>query len=138
MKSFRLSKKHKLLTLGVIFVALVSGSAYFGMVTGGGALSAEQLDKKFDCSRVTADVRATDIFCSNPKFYNSPETVTYQEYYDLQGCEERLRNQPPPESLKQTDPGFYAAYYQCNDPNKMKELHQDFIKRLKDLKIKNS
>ncbi len=138
MKHYRLNRKHTLLLIGVIFVTVTSGIIYFNSTTKGGTLSAEQLDEKFDCSRITADVRPTDAFCGDPDFYNNPDSVTYEEFYDLQGCAKRLQNLPPLESQKETAPGFYNAYYECKDSVKMEKQHQDFIKNLKVLKINNS
>lgn len=32
-------------------------------------LSDDDIKKKFDCDRVTLEIRETDIFCSNPDLY---------------------------------------------------------------------
>lgn len=102
------------------------------------SLSAEQIARKFDCNRRTDDIRQTDVFCGNPKFYNNPDGVTYEDYYKYYACDERLKGQPPAESAKVNDPGYYNAYYNCKDRTKLEKLRQDFIKELKKLKTKNS
>ena len=138
MKRFKLSRKHVLAIVGLFFVILIGGGIYFFNKTQDEGLSAEQISQKFDCDRITADFRYTDVFCSNPKFYNNPGGVTPEEYYDHLGCKERLQDKPPAESLEKTDPGFYNAYYECKDPVKLEQLRQDFIQNLKELKAKDN
>lgn len=101
-------------------------------------LSAEQIAKKFDCNRITADFRYTDVFCGNPKFYNNPDSITYDDYYKYQACDERLKNGPPAESAKSNDPGYYNAYYDCKDHTKLDNLRLEFIESLKKLKQENT
>lgn len=99
-----------------------------------GDLSAEQIAKKFDCNRITADARRTDVFCGNPKFYNDPDSITYDDYYEYKACDERLKNGPPAEAAKTNDPGYYNAYYDCKDVIKLDSQRLEFILTLKKLK----
>jgi hypothetical protein len=101
-------------------------------------LTSEQLNQKFSCRRVTADFRFTDVFCGDPKFYNNPDSITYDDYYKYQACEERLKNGPSAETAKMNDPGYYKAYYDCKDHAKLDNLRLEFIKSLKKLKAENS
>lgn len=137
MKRFKFNQKSILVISSLFTIALLIGGVSLLKSASDGYLSAKQLDEKFDCNRITADFRYTDVFCGNPKFYNDPDGITYDEYYEYQGCKERLQNQPPAESLRETDPGFYDAYYDCKDPSKLEQLRQDFIENLKKLKEEN-
>ncbi|MEO7617341.1 MAG: hypothetical protein ABIS59_00705 [Candidatus Saccharibacteria bacterium] len=123
------------LAFALIILAIIAGVLFLVFQkTNSSNLSAEQIDDRFNCHRITADVRETDVFCVNLKFYNNPDKVTYADYYKYYGCNERLKNGPPTESDKQTDVGFYDDYYSCNNSAKLDDLRQNFIKKLKKLK----
>lgn len=140
MGRFKIKRKKTFAIILIVFVFIagsVGASLYVLKSNQSQGLSAEQLNKKFDCDRITADFRYTDVFCSNPKFYNNPDGVTYDDYYDHLHCKDRLQNGPPAESAKNSDLGFYNAYYDCKNPTKLEQLRQDFIKDLKKLKSEN-
>lgn len=100
-------------------------------------LSADDIAKRLDCNRMTANVKETDVFCENPKFYNNPNGVTRDDYYKYLSCDERLKGEPPTESAKTNDPGYYSAYYDCKDEAKLEKMRLDFIKELQRLKAEN-
>jgi|GEM_PF-5116306 len=119
-------------------IAILVGAVFFVFYKQhSSSLSAEDIAKKFDCNRITEDVRETDVFCGNPKFYNDPTSVTKDDYAKYYDCDERLQGKPPAESAKTTDPGYYNAYYNCKDAAKLEGLRQDFIKKLQELKAEN-
>lgn len=97
-----------------------------------GPLSDMQLIQKFDCERVTADVRETDVFCHNPKFYNDPTAVTYEEYYQEYGCSYIL--QSPPKDP--TNAASYSAYQDCQDKTRLEVKRKAFIAEIVALKKK--
>lgn len=134
--SHALSVKKKLLVLGILLVVAIIGGVYIIEQQSSRRLTAEQISKKFDCGPgvKTHVVRPTDVFCRNPKFYNDPDSVSYNDYYTYLFCEERFKNGPPSEAAKNNDPGYYSAYYDCKDPRKLDVLRLDFINELKQLK----
>ena len=93
-------------------------------------LTVSEITKKFDCDRITADVRETDIFCGNPKFYNSPESVTVDDYSKFLNCDERLKIPPDVNS------DIRQYYDDCKDTNRLKTKQQELIQRLRELKSK--
>ena len=127
---------HMSVVLTVIIVGLIGGIGWFVWQNQqqSQTLSVEQIAKKFDCNRITADVRNTDVFCGNPKFYNNPDSVTYDDYYKILACDERMKNGLPAETAKTNDPGYYNAYYDCKDPAKLDNLRLEFIESLKKIK----
>jgi hypothetical protein len=76
-------------------------------------MSDVEIRQKFDCGRITADVRETDVFCT-PDFYRTPN-ITEAQYYEYLGCAERLKSPAPTDEQKQTDPSYVAAYQTCAD-----------------------
>lgn len=125
--------------LAVVFVAvllLAAGIAAYALYQDR-ELSSAEISNKFDCNRMTADYRETDVFCINPKFYNDPSAITFQEYYDYSGCDERLKEGAPSESLKENDPLYYNAYHTCRDKTKLDAERKIFIANLKSWKANN-
>ncbi len=102
------------------------------------SLAADQIYKKFECKRVTADVRETDVFCSNPKFYNNPSSVTLDDFYKYYACDVLMKQGLPANYSKTNDPGYYNAYNTCKNKTKLDSLRKEFIKKLEKLKAENS
>ena len=127
----------EVLGLIVLLVVLIGIGFFVVQKSHDRTLSAAQIEKKFGCNRITEDVRQTDVFCGNPKFYNDPDGVTYEDYYKYYGCAERLKGQPPAESAKTIDPGYYQAYYNCKDRSKLEAQRLSFISELKKIKSAN-
>ena len=123
----------KTITTAVVLLVLLVVTVLVIQKTINSTLTAEQISKKFGCNRITADVRKTDVFCGNPKFYNNPDSVTYDDYYKWLGCATRLSGEPPTER----ESGIYEAYYNCNDRSKLESLRKEFIIELKKLKSEN-
>lgn len=96
-------------------------------------LTAEQLNTKFDCNRVTADVRETDVFCGQLAWYNDPEAISLKEYYELHDCAGATQSKPST-GTKTTYSGLFTTRYDCQNPVKMKQHHQEFIHNLQKLK----
>lgn len=93
-------------------------------------LSKAEIRDRFECDRITQDVRQTDVFCADPTFYNNPSGVTIQMYYDHLDCDYRLKNPPPPDS------DIYQYYETCKDNNKLDIKRKEFIKDLVQIKSK--
>ena len=92
--------------------------------------------QKFGCDRVTLEHRPTDVFCGNPKYYNNPDGIKYEEYYESSGCKEFLQTLPDGitvESYRTVDVELFHKLSVCKDPAKL----DAYIQYLKDLK-KNS
>lgn len=119
---------------GVLLLVVVALVGFFIFRQQSRPLSAAQINKKFDCNRITADYKETDVFCGNPKFYNDPRSVTRDDFYKYYACDNRLKRGPPAEDAKTSDPGYYNAYYNCKDEAKLESLRQDFITTLEKLK----
>lgn len=128
-----------LIASALFLLFIIGGTAFFVFQRQNSqTLTADDITKKFDCNRITADVRETDVFCGNPKFYNNPSSITKEDYYKYYACDERLKGSPPDETAKTSDSGYYDAYYNCKDETKLERLRQDFIKELEKLKAKYS
>lgn len=59
--------KKQWLGLGCALLLIVVAAIM--LVANSSGLSDAQIKKKFACSRVTADRRATDVYCSDPDLY---------------------------------------------------------------------
>lgn len=121
--------------LVVVVVIAIGAAAY--QVYQNRPLSAAQISDKFDCERMTADFRETDIFCGNTKFYNDPDEITADEFYAYYGCQDRLKEAAPPESMKESDPLYYETYYTCTDKTKLEAERKILIANLKSWKARN-
>lgn len=134
MKSLNFSKKRVLLTTGLLVLA--STSMYVFIWFQARPLTAEQLDQKFDCNRITADVRETDIFCRRLAWYNNPEAISIKEFYALYDCGSAKQQNKPQAGTISYYPGSFTTRYDCQNPEKMHQYHQEFIRNLQKLKAK--
>ncbi|RTK93269.1 hypothetical protein EKI60_06190 [Candidatus Saccharibacteria bacterium] len=94
-------------------------------------MTKEEIREAFGCDRITADYRETDVFCGSEMYYNEPDKITKDDYYNKNlSCPDRLAK-PRPE-----DPSMQGAYDICEDPNAVEVERQKFIEHLKVLKTK--
>lgn len=63
-----MKKKYLIILLGVLVVAASMAMLYF-ILSRDSYLTDDEIKKMHDCDRVTADVRATDIYCVDPDLY---------------------------------------------------------------------
>lgn len=50
-------------------LVVVAAGAYIFLSARGSNKSDEEIQKMFSCDRITADVRATDVYCNDPNLY---------------------------------------------------------------------
>ena len=91
-------------------------------------LSLKEVRETFKCDRLTADVLETDIFCSNEKFYNDPDSVSIEDYFSYYGCTERLKKDMP------SDSSLQKYYLDCKDKSLLDTKRIEFISQLKRVK----
>lgn len=61
-------KKKTAVVAGLIILISATGALYV-LATQHSETNDDEIKEKFDCNRITADVRATDIYCDNPGLY---------------------------------------------------------------------
>jgi hypothetical protein len=81
-------------------------------------ISDQEIRSKFDCNRITLELRDTDIFCSNPNFYRYPD-VSKAQYYSVSGCEDILNH---PEYKAE----YPDSYKQCSDKTTYNQAYIKF------------
>lgn len=62
-------KSKQVVTLILLLVIIVTGFSIYSFRERDSGKSDEEIKKMFDCNRVTADIRATDVYCRNPELY---------------------------------------------------------------------
>jgi uncharacterized protein YxeA len=62
-------KKKTVVVAGLLIVLILVAGAVYVLVTQQSDKSDDEIKEMFDCNRVTADVRATDVYCDNPSLY---------------------------------------------------------------------
>lgn len=126
------TKRKKLLVISAVIVALLAsaGIGYFYYMQNR-ELTREEIGKKFECNRVTADIRPTDVFCShNTAFYNDPESITKEEYAAYLKCEDFAVDTEKTD-VQERDRKIYEI---CSNPDKLEQKYTDFKEALLELK----
>lgn len=61
--------KKKTVVVGLLILLILAAGALYILTTQPSDKSDDEIKEMFDCNRITADVRATDIYCDNPGLY---------------------------------------------------------------------
>lgn len=64
-------KKRSFLIIVLLTSAVAVTASVYIMSTKQSDKTDEEIKKIFDCERITADVRATDIYCGDPNLYRN-------------------------------------------------------------------
>lgn len=126
------TKRKKLLVISTVIVALLvsAGVGYFYYMQNR-ELSREEIGKKFECHRITADTRQTDVFCGDPTFYNDPENVTKDEYTAYLKCETLLNDSDEAANMRALNRERYEI---CSNPDQLEQKYVEFKEALLELK----
>jgi hypothetical protein len=63
------TKQAALIIVGIVLVIAGVYIVFSRSLPGHNGLTDEQIKEQFNCNRVTADVRKTDVYCSDPGLY---------------------------------------------------------------------
>lgn len=97
------------------------------------SLNDQEIRDKFECDRLTADWRQTDVFCDS-ELYRNP-TLSRESYFEYLDCEKRLespRNRFDVSRYTEINP-----YDACVNKTKFNEQYLKFIEEIKKLKAEN-
>ncbi|MFO0955326.1 MAG: hypothetical protein U0526_02205 [Candidatus Saccharibacteria bacterium] len=108
-----------LVILAFLAIAALLIFLAFGTKTGTninfGRKTDEQIRKQFDCDRITADVRETDIYCSYPELARG-ELPTIERIRLSMSCDD------PPQNARAND------YESCSDTQKYREQLRKYLR----------
>jgi hypothetical protein len=96
--------------------------------------SDQEIRAAFDCDRVTADFKESDIFCT-PELYRNPN-LSAEKFYVRMSCDERLAN-PPSTKTREIDQAYTSAYDTCADKVLFEQKRAQFNSNLQKLKAEN-
>jgi len=64
-----MKKRHVIISLIILVMLVIIGGVAYSVSRPDTNSNDEEIRKKFNCDRVTADARATDVYCQDPSLY---------------------------------------------------------------------